>query len=225
MGFLGRFVRPVVFAAVLAGGAGAALAQTETTQRERFNVGAWDGGAYYLASGAFSHCTIAANYNSGIRVIFYLSEASFLVRLSHGEWRLNAGQTYPVNYWVDNGPRMNANAVAMQTGNSVEIPVGNNEAIFQAFRLGARLFVETVERVFTFRLDGTAVGLDRLRACTLQHSQIAGGRDPRQGGNPFGRDPNPFDGGRNNPGAGGTKPGNAGQQPGEPPGAGARQYY
>jgi len=136
------------------------------TTLSTFNVGNWSAGAYSVpGSMAFDHCAGAANYKSGITLVFAVSRTfQWSMGLYNQSWQLAQGSTYQINYAVDaSGPTL-AKAVAIGP-NEVEVPLAPNVTLFQRFMHGEQLKVTAASQNFVFNLTDTIVLLPDLLRC------------------------------------------------------------
>jgi S1-C subfamily serine protease len=67
------------------------------------HIGNWNGGAYTDdKTGAFSHCAALSTFGSGISLVFGQNAAGiWLFSIGHPEWRLNPGETFPIEITLD----------------------------------------------------------------------------------------------------------------------------
>jgi hypothetical protein len=136
------------------------------TTLSTFKVGNWSAGAYSVAgSMAFDHCAGAANYKSGITLVFAVSRTfQWSMGLYNQSWQLAQGSTYQVNYAIDaSGPTL-AKAVAIGPS-QVEIPLAPNVTLFQRFMHGEQLKVNAASQNFVFDLTNTIELLPDLLRC------------------------------------------------------------
>ncbi len=157
--------------AILALVGGPALADT----LYEFPVGTWSAGAYSKQSSRqFNHCAAAANYNSGITMLFSVSRSyAWSMSFANRAWRLTQGQTYDIAFTVDQTSPIGARAIAIGP-NQVEVPLADSTELFQRFRQGYQLRVAAAGQVFAFNLTGTSQVLPALLRCVQANLQPAG---------------------------------------------------
>src|SRR2546423_7894751 len=121
MRFVVRVLGLIICAAVPALAAGPRAASADTLYE--FPVGTWSAGAYSKQSSRqFNHCAAAANYNSGITMLFSVSRSyAWSMSFANRAWRLTQGQTYDIAFTVDQTPPIGARAIAIGP-NQVEVP-------------------------------------------------------------------------------------------------------
>lgn len=193
--------------------AGIALGASAASSAEiaKLRIGNWQGGAFSNdQNGTFSHCAASARYNSGITLVFSISNNRvWSMGFSSSTWNLNRGSSYPVRYWVDDGEVLNGTALA-KTDKLAQVFLPANSSLFGAFRYGKVLRVATAEKTLVFRLTDTSELLNALLQCSRDYGNYRAG-----GGNPFGSgnsggSANPFGGGSapapSNPFGGGNAP-------------------
>ena len=136
------------------------------TTLSSFNVGNWSAGAYSVpGSMAFDHCAGAANYKSGITLVFAVSRTfQWSMGLYNQSWQLAEGSTYQVNYAIDSSGPTLAKAVAIGP-NQVEIPLAPNVILFKRFMQGEQLTVNAASQNFSFDLTKTIELLPDLLRC------------------------------------------------------------
>ena len=149
----------------------------------------WSAGAYTDDdTGAFSRCTMSVSYKSGITLLFSIDKKyEWALALINSEWRLEVGATPSLRMIIDDYRPFNTKAKVLSR-TMVGVPLADNVALFNAFRGGSLLVIETAADSFQFRLDGTSDGLAWLLACVKRYENYA----PRNKANPFGstsRDP------------------------------------
>ena len=131
-----------------------------------FSVGNWNAGAYSVpGSMAFDHCAAAAEYKSGITLIFAVSRTfQWSMGLYNSSWQLSQGSTYQITYAVDGSGPTIAKAVALGPS-QVEIPLAPNVTLFQRFMHGNQLSVNAASQNFLFDLTRTIELLPDLLRC------------------------------------------------------------
>lgn len=134
-------------------------------------VGNWLVGAYSDdKSGEFSHCAMAASYRSGIYMVFSLNNAyQWTLGFADPEWRLTKGATVAVGMTIDHATPILDQATAI-TPTQVEIPLPQNNYLFDRFRRGYQLQVRALGRVYYFNLNSTSRALAALLNCTRHYA-------------------------------------------------------
>jgi hypothetical protein len=140
-----------------------------------FPIGTWSAGAYSKQSSRqFNHCAAAANYNSGITMLFSVSRSyAWSMSFANRSWRLTQGQTYDIAFTVDQASPIGGRAIAIGP-NQVEVPLADSTELFQRFRQGYQLRVAAAGQVFAFNLTGTSQVLPALLRCVQANLQPAG---------------------------------------------------
>ncbi len=169
-----------------------ATASARADTLESYNIAGWNIRALSdNDTGEFSHCAMGATYNSNIILIFSV-EADYIWNLSlvKDSWRLNIGDKYRLIATIDHYPPFVLTAKVVDTGQIVAA-IDTAGPLFQRFRFGRELTIETASETFSFLLDGTARGLTEVVACIDRHTRSAnnlGSDNPFIGNNPN----NPF---------------------------------
>lgn len=180
----------IVFAVAVSMGLGAARLFAAEIPGTVFNVGGWSGAAYSSDSdGSFSHCAMSATYNSGITLLFAISQNSWSMDLYNSAWSLQQGQSYPIVYSVDGGVNQQASAVAINSQQvGIELPLTSAE--FNLFRFGSQVTIAAASQTFQFNLTGTSSSLYALGTCASNHTALASS-NPFAASNPFNSSGNP----------------------------------
>ena len=168
-------------------------ARAEMEEFWRFNVLGWEGGAYKLESGGFSHCYIASVYKSEITLGFGLTAANELrVMLGKETWRLPKGASYDVGLFVDDRA-IGRFPSTVYDPQYLTILIGKRTDIFQRLRAGYLLRVSAAREDFFFNLDGTSRALEKMRECVSiatafsnpDSNPFAANKGTGQASNPF----------------------------------------
>lgn len=165
-----------------------ALARAAT---DEFEVGNWYGGAYYDESGKeFLYCAMDAPYESGHTLIFAISaDGTFAISLSHEDWTLGLGESYPVEVLVD-GKSLGQHTAEVVNEQMIWVPLDYSAELVDWLRKGRELAVVTRQDTFYFALTNTFEALNRLERCVDMSLAAQYGKT-----NPFGE----MDTGRQNP--------------------------
>jgi len=147
-----------------------ALALPLTAQT--ISSGNWSGGPYRDKAGRFGHCYISGKYLSGITVWFAIQrDWGFTVAFTHPNFNVKDGAPYNVTLRIDSWPprALRAKGVSTKTFGIFYPP---SRITFDQFRWGREFQLADSSNTASFRLDGTAVALDRLASCV--HANIGG---------------------------------------------------
>jgi hypothetical protein len=159
----------------------APLFPSSAATRVEARIGAWDVVVGTDdASGRFAQCLALVSYRNGINLIFSI-DASFrwTMVLQNSAWRLSPGATYPINYWIDNGPTIPANAAVLDP-DMVGVPLHDSTALFDLFKRGRNLTIQAAGSQFDFGLKDSSRALQSTLECTNRYAGSSGG-----GSNPF----------------------------------------
>ena len=139
-----------------------------------FQVGPWQGQPRFDPQRRFVRCTIHADQPNSVRLTFGMARGrEFEIWLEQAAWTLKPGAVHPVEYWIDGGAEVVASAQVVSNA-IVRIVVADGTGVFEALKRGSRLNVRSASETMTFRLDGSAKALDRLRQCAEEQIRIAG---------------------------------------------------
>jgi hypothetical protein len=160
-----NLARAVVLTALALAAAPASAATLET-----FNIGGWVGGAYSNdRTGEFSHCAVSIPYRSGIVLLFSVGRNfTWSMGLSNAQWRLTPGAEYDLTYYIDGGASMLARGRALNPL-LIEVPLTNSTALFDDFRRGRVLTVQSAGATFTFSLKNSGKALAATLECTQRY--------------------------------------------------------
>lgn len=195
---ISKFGRAAWLAGALVGLPVLALSATTADAAEiaKLRVNNWNGGAFSNdQTGAFSHCAASASYQSGITLLFSVTaQRSWSMGFSSPTWDFVPGTRYPVEYWVDDGPRLRGEALA-KTNRLAQVFLPANDALFVAFRQGQMLRVAAERQTLSFRLTDTSELLSTLLRCASDYQKRAAPANPFGSGRPPASNPapaNPF---------------------------------
>lgn len=159
-----RLLGAIAFTVALSVGV---AARAELINGTQFQSGNWKGAAYTNdTTGRFSHCAMSTAYQSGISMFFAISDNyTWRVGWSNTAWNLNVNQTYTVSLNVDgvNAGTLQAKAVNKQFA-IAELPA--QATLFDLFRRGSLLVMQSSGERFQFSLLGTNAALTVLISCT-----------------------------------------------------------
>jgi hypothetical protein len=157
------------------------------------SVGGWDGGAYRSDNGQFTHCSLAATYNSDITLLFVIDvEYQLKVGLAKDGWRMQEDSIYQVGIDIDGRSHGRHDAKAL-SHDVLLISLGNDATLYDHLRRGRELTVAAARENMYFELEGTARALPELLDCVNRANSWTSA-----GSNPFGEPSetptaNPFD--------------------------------
>jgi hypothetical protein len=157
--------------------------------RVEAQIGAWDIVAGTDdATGQFNQCLTITPYRNGINLLFSIDAGyRWNMILQNPSWRLSKGATYPINYWIDNGPTLPANAVVLDY-DMVGVPLYDSTALFDLFKRGRKLTVQATGYQFDFSLKDSSRALQAALECTVRNAAFGAGGTSS---NPFGPSPQP----------------------------------
>jgi hypothetical protein len=130
------------------------------------SIGQWTLGAFSNdQSGEFSHCAGVVPYQSGITMAVSINrDYRWSVAFFSPNWQLSKGASYAVALSIDAAPAIPETAIAI-SDQLAEVALPDNMALFNNFRHGQRLRVDSANRTFYFSLAGTNAVLTSLLKC------------------------------------------------------------
>jgi S1-C subfamily serine protease len=136
------------------------------------SVGNWKGGGYTDdQTGAFSHCSAAAQYASGIFVVVMIDgNGGWSLGFMHEQWTLKTGQAFPLTLTFDGQQPFNVHGVPI-ADKMVRVPMPTNSALIAQFRKARTMSAYTQGRLFQFNLDQTGQLLPVLANCVARIKQ------------------------------------------------------
>jgi hypothetical protein len=149
-----------------------------------FHYGGWDGGAYrYDDTEDFSHCSITADYESGVTLgIGVTSDYKLRIVLVNNEWNLEKGEKYSANIYIDN-QYLSAYPAESFDNTIVMIDLGGDANAFEWLRWGRILTIDAGRRTLRFTLTDTYAALAKVSMCVeLAHAVGEAGTNPFSGG-------------------------------------------
>jgi hypothetical protein len=150
--------------------------------------GDWQGGRYREPDGTFSHCSVAAQYQSGIILaIGYTDTHVFGLSLVNEAWRLPVGEKYSIHIFVDRHDLGIYTAEATDT-DRLQISTAPTDALVERLQKGYRLHMQAAKKDFYFELTGTHRAIERLKACTRAALADARSASSSDTNNPFASD-------------------------------------
>jgi hypothetical protein len=135
-----------------------------------YKVMAWQVGAYTNdQTGKFSHCAMSTAYQSGITMLFSVSENySWRVGWAHESWNLTPGQKLNISLYIDGAGPQVVTAVAINKSMALaELP--STMSLFDQFRKGYQLRVIAQGNTYGFNLDGTNAALTEVANCVSRY--------------------------------------------------------
>lgn len=159
-------MRKVIILAALLATIGAVSPATARGPFGFIHVGNWKGGAYTNdTTGAFQACTAGTPYRSGIYFMVSVSPGmTWSLGFAHKAWRLNVGQTMPIELVFDGQQRFHVFGTPIKR-NLVEVPMPNNSALIHAFRRARTMVAYANAQQFWFSLASTSRLLPVLVNC------------------------------------------------------------
>ncbi len=144
--------------------AGLAAATADEIAGSEFKSGKWSGGAY-TDEGVFSHCAMATDYQSGIRLHFAIDGTyHWRLGISHPGWNMTPDETIPITYQVDrNAPNGSDGRVISKDFLLAELVA--TDRVFDQFRRGKLLQIGAGDQNYSFVLTGTSRALSRALKC------------------------------------------------------------
>ncbi len=166
----------------------AAIASTSPAMAAQINsykVATWEVGVYTNdQNGRFTHCAAAARYQSGITLLFSVSESlEWAIGFSSPEWTLREGRTFDVDFRVDNNRPYTVNGRAVNN-RLIRATLPDSAELFNQFRYGYRIVVRVDDnRETVFNLSNTNPMLTDLLNCARKykgHVERTGNNRPRE---------------------------------------------
>jgi len=153
-----------------------ALAAADATALFALSSGNWVGGAYSdRETGAFSHCSLTASYESGVIVTFGIdSGMQMYLGLAEPSWELGSGMEYTVELLVDWRSLGHFSGVANEQ--VLLLPLGTTTGrsdVYRKLRDGYILQVRTAKTVLHFNLTGTHEAFPKVAACSQLASSLS----------------------------------------------------
>jgi S1-C subfamily serine protease len=132
------------------------------------HVGLWNGGAYTDDNtGAFSHCSAAAPYQSGVTV--FLSQNAnnaWVLGFAHQSWQLTVGETFPIDVTFDGQAQYHLFGTAVARI-MVTALLPNNAAIEQ-LRKSSLMSATVKGQTFQFNLTSTGQLVSIIANCVTK---------------------------------------------------------
>jgi hypothetical protein len=165
---------------------------------ESTNIDNWSIRAFsYDRTGQFSHCATAVPYRSGISLLFSVNGAlAWSMGLANSQWNLKPGAEFSFSYFIDRGPMLHARGRAINH-ELVQVPLENSSALFQTFRQGHVLTVQSGRATFRFSLRNSSTALAMTLDCARRYvarnqtppSPSYGAQQSQSSGQPSGSGP------------------------------------
>ena len=146
-----KLTRHAIAAAAMTAAIFSAAESASAAKISDITFGAWNGGAFTNNhSGRFSHCAANAEYKSGVALYFSVtSKRQWSMAFSNDLWEFQRGRHYPVYYQLDDGPIIEAEAIAKSKA-LVQVHLPINRYVFERFQNGRILNVTTGRKVMQF---------------------------------------------------------------------------
>jgi hypothetical protein len=130
-----------------------------------FKSGGWEGQANNDEAGKFRDCTMTADFENGITLVFIISrDRAWGLALVNDKWNLDVGSAQPVTLAVDSRNLIPSTAKVVDV-HGILVPLENEGPVVNAMRHGQRLNVVTPSGKVSFRLRGTSDAIAALAAC------------------------------------------------------------
>jgi hypothetical protein len=143
----------------------ASEAPAETRKVESTQIGNWNLTAFAGDPDEFASCSIKTEDQAGIEFgVWTDTFGGWLMFLGAKQWKLEEGADYDVQYTIDDGAPIAAQAKAV-IDNSVRVSLGRDFASTDLLRRGNRIAIKTAKETFSFDLAGSARALDAMRDC------------------------------------------------------------
>jgi hypothetical protein len=142
----------------------------------QFKVGDRAGEAHRdNATRQFTHCSVEASSENTISLILGMNRKhSLLLVMANPGWDLDKESGHLVNLIIDQKP-LGQFAGFSGTGFTIRLTLGNDKEIYEAFREGRVLTVESGYGMFSFNLEGTAESLKKCVETALKFGPGAAG--------------------------------------------------
>jgi S1-C subfamily serine protease len=132
------------------------------------HVGSWTGGAYTDdKTGVFSHCAAGGVYNSGVYLIVGQTAAgSWMLGFAHPNFRLKAGETFPIDVTFDGQAQFHLFGTAYGTDVVFATLPGNT--VIDQFRKSHLMVAVGKGTTFQFNLTSTGQLLPTISNCVAK---------------------------------------------------------
>ena len=136
---------------------------------DSFPVGPWTSVSIVNdRTGAFAYCAVETNYDNGLSLAFARNPMDQVnIAVGFADERLSDSFEYAMVLRVDLGQERTALGFAPEP-NVLVMPIGKDEAFYEALQNGKRLAMEGPTDAVMFSLQGTKRALDELRACVMR---------------------------------------------------------
>lgn len=148
--------------------------------------GNWNGAGWTTEQGAFSHCSVAAEYVHGNTLMFSVnSDASVSVGVVSPSDTFNVNESFPVALFVDRRAPFYGNATAIDPRFAV-LNIADLDRALDSFRRGQLLVIQSKFGEVPFDLTGTSKALAAVYQCAVANQsyrapsspQLVGALDP-----------------------------------------------
>jgi hypothetical protein len=131
-----------------------------------FKIGDWTGKAYRDdITERFTHCSVSVSYTNGMTLALgIIRNYNLVLVLAKPGWGLGRDHIYLVHLNVDEKllgqfPGTSGSGVALR------ITLGRDKRIYETLRGGHVLAVKAGQESFSFKMNGTAKALNRVKQC------------------------------------------------------------
>jgi hypothetical protein len=152
----------------------AATAANAGGPHERVVIGSWSGGSYTNdKTGQFTHCAVSARYKSGVTMFASIGrDYGWKIGFSHPTWKLIPGTEIPVRLSFDGRSYIDVKAEPLDQ-NFFVIPMPDNSALIQAFRVASEMNMKILGKSFDFYLTKTSAMIPELAGCVRRNVTVA----------------------------------------------------
>lgn len=130
------------------------------------HAGQWSGGAYTDdITGAFTHCSAAATYESGVSLSVGMEASKqWTLGIKNPASGLIPGEIIPVGLTFDGKEKLNVLGNALSSG-YVTIPMPQNSPLYLQFRKASFMTAFAKVRFFIFSISSTSQLMNNLSNC------------------------------------------------------------
>jgi S1-C subfamily serine protease len=161
-------LRYVVLAISVLGGAVLVFPAFAAGPFGSIRVGSWSGGAYTNdQTGAFSHCSAATEYASGVTLIVGQNAGgNWILGFGSPAFRLKPSETFPIDVTFDGQPRFHLFGTAVTT--ELVTSILPSSAPLEQFRKAHLMVAEAKGTTLQFNLDSTGKLLPVIANCVTK---------------------------------------------------------
>jgi hypothetical protein len=130
------------------------------------SVAGWEGGAYKRPDGRVL-CAVWDQYAEGVGLWLGWDDTGFYIDIEDSRFQLEPDHLHPVTLQIDDRWRAEAEGYAIDA-TTLAVTFQTDPAALAAFRAGVRLFLIELDRAYTLKGTGDAIGA--LERCYKTHS-------------------------------------------------------